>query len=73
MTATAITSGWDMRTCFPSSGRTIVAGSARTCDLRVINSCRWFPHRSHMAALAEIAGQNVGNILAGGRRAIVTT
>lgn len=63
----------DMRRMFADGGDAVVAGAASANDLRVVDICRWGPHRWTMAVFANIGGLNVRLILAGGIVAVVTT
>lgn len=60
-----------MRRPFAGCGRTVVAGCAGACYLRVINPYDRIPRCRVMTGLAHVAGRNVVVRLAGCRRAIV--
>ena len=73
MTIVAGVAAGDMGRMLTGGGDAVVAGATSANDLRVVDICRWGPHRWTMAVLANIGGLNVCLILAGGVGAVVTT
>jgi hypothetical protein len=71
MAIVTIIAARNMRRVLAGGGIAIVAGSATTQHLRVIDRERWYPYSWVVAVLADVGGQGVGRVFARGRNAVV--